>query len=171
MIELPQRREENGCSMAAEVLRSCGEVRLQVRGTSMLPTLWPRDRLTIQSTQFEPVLPGDIVLYARQDRLFIHRVTQKSDRAGSRFLVTRGDAMAEADPPVLAAELLGKVISVHRCGNVIEPDREFSVSRCLVGMLLCNSGLLRGMALRLHAWRVRSGQSDVVFRLNETAME
>src|SRR5438105_6600924 len=46
-----------------------------------------------------------------------------------------------------------------------------SVSRRFVGMLLCKSGLLRGMALRLHAWRVGSAQSDMEFGLSETAME
>ena len=43
----------------------------------MLPTLWPGDVLTVQSILPEQVEPGEIVLYMRQDRFFIHRIVSR----------------------------------------------------------------------------------------------
>jgi len=47
------------------------------------PTLWPGDLLTVETTTFEQVQIGDIVLYQRSGRFFIHRVLRKSSATGS----------------------------------------------------------------------------------------
>jgi hypothetical protein len=143
------------CRLAAEVLHSFGEVLLQAMGTSMLPSLWPGDHLVIQFAEFKGVLLGDVVLYARGGRFFIHRVLEKSGPAGRRFLIVRGDAMAEADPPVGEGELLGKVVTIYRAGNLIEPERNLSAIRRVVAASICRWDFLRGLALRLHGWRAR----------------
>ncbi len=44
----------------------------------MLPTVWPGDLLTIQSHRPDQAEPGEIVLYMRRGRFFIHRVVSKS---------------------------------------------------------------------------------------------
>ena len=74
------------------------------------PTLWPGDLLTVETTTFEQVQIGDIVLYQRSGRFFIHRVLRKSSATGSdrHSLVTRGDSMSG-----LPEELLGKIVSVE----------------------------------------------------------
>ena len=48
----------------------------------MLPTLWPGDLLTVQSRRAEDIEPGEIVLYMRGGRFFIHRVKSKSAYRG-----------------------------------------------------------------------------------------
>jgi hypothetical protein len=58
-------REQGGCSLAAEALRTWGMVKLQATGVSMLPALWPGDLLTVHSLRLEQSEPGDIVLYMR----------------------------------------------------------------------------------------------------------
>ena len=94
MSEGTAAREENKCSLAAELLGCCGELRLRATGTSMLPALWPSDLITIRAEEFDRVAPGDIILYARGNRFFIHRVVKAPVDNGCRTLITRGDAAA-----------------------------------------------------------------------------
>lgn len=137
----------------------------------MLPTVWSGDQLKIQFTEFEQVLPGDIVLYARENRFFIHRVIGKSDVAGRRRLTMRGDAMAAADPPVDAEELLGKVVSIRRGGNLVLFHRKLPAHRRMIGLLLGRCDLLCGLALRFHVWWAKSQQMNWELRAKGTAME
>jgi len=146
-------REACKYGLAAEVLQSTGELRFRVSGISMLPTLWPGDCLTIQSHSFEEIQPGDIVLYARGGRFFIHRITRKCPSGEETFLITRGDCMAEEDPPVKKRELLGKVIAIHRHGSQIMPRRKLSRIQLLSAWLLCHWSLLLRATLRVYTDR------------------
>lgn len=156
-------REPHKQSLAAEVLRTTGTVRLGALGYSMLPTLWPGDLLTIEAKSFDQVRVGDVVLFVREDRFFIHRILRKDDLAAGKYLVTRGDAMPEADTPVYPGELLGKVVSVE------SDDQAFVVPACSglrrqVGLLLAHSGRLRSLALRCHDWRGRTRRTNLPSR-------
>ncbi len=102
-------REQWKCNLAAQVLQSSGKLRLRATGASMLPTLWPGDLLTIQSNSFDQVELGDIVLYMREGRFFVHRIVNKSDAKDQRpFVIARGDCMSQADRPVRSNELRGR---------------------------------------------------------------
>ena len=61
--------------------------------------------------------PGDVVLFSRNGRLFVHRVVEMSGGA----VVTRGDSMLDADPPVAVSDVLGRVESIERGGS--PPER------------------------------------------------
>jgi hypothetical protein len=153
MPESAQSRDQFKRNLAAEVLRTTGSLRLAAFGYSMLPTLWPRDVLTIQAQSIEQVQAGDVVLFAREGRFFIHRVLQKLEMGGHGRLVTRGDAMPDADAPVSEEELWGKVVSVRGRGG-----RDFGVPACSsprrwMGLTLAYSVKLRSLALRCHKWR------------------
>jgi signal peptidase I len=166
-------RDSHKHSLAAEVLRNTGKLRLVARGHSMLPALWPRDLLTIEATTFDRVDPGDVVLFAREDRFFIHRILRRWDtQSGSSrpSLVTRGDSMPQADTPVLPEELLGRVISVER-----RADRIFPVPRCSwwrrsLGLMLGYGDRLRSVALRVQAWRARNTETNSDFLPQETQL-
>lgn len=145
--------QELRCSLAAEVLQSWGRLHLRATGISMLPTLWPGDLLTVQSHTFEQVQPGDIVLYMREGRFFVHRIKRKSGLPGEPVLLTRGDSMAEEDPPVRRTELLGVVDHIRRHGSLIVPNRKLSPFRLIRAWTLCHWSLCRRVALRLHARR------------------
>jgi hypothetical protein len=145
--------DEVRCSLAAEALRSCGELKLRAAGVSMLPTLWPGDILTAQSFRPEEVEPGEIVLYMRQDRFFIHRVVSKNASRDEAFLITRGDCMSENDPPVGKRELLGRITEVRRANSVFLPGRKLSLFRRLLAFLFCHWGLFRSAGLRIWNYR------------------
>lgn len=161
-------------NLAAEILQAGGKVRLAARGHSMLPALWPGDLLHIETTSFDQVRPGDIVLYRRWDRFFIHRVLSKSDQAESErpSLVTRGDSMTGFDAPVFPQELLGRVVSVQRTSGQCSPAPRRSKARRVFGLMLGASDRLRSIVLRWHSWRTRpmkdSGASTSPARSGQT---
>lgn len=105
------------CELAIDVLRSSGELRLQVEGWSMLPSIWPGDVLVVKRVDFSKVAEGEIVLFRRNRRLFAHRVV----RSEASDIVTRGDSMAAPDSPVEEDEILGRVISIMRDGKPLRP--------------------------------------------------
>lgn len=123
------------CELAGEVLRSSGRLRLQVTGWSMLPSIWPGDTLILESAITGDVSEGDIVLFSRDCRLFAHRVV----RAVEQGLLTRGDAMPQADPPVAENELLGRVACIVRNGECVEPIRNLRLSHRAVAGLVRSS--------------------------------
>jgi len=121
------------CELAADTLRSSGTLRLGVTGWSMLPTLWPGDTLVIKLADSGTVQPGDIVLFARDRRFFVHRVIAKSSTGDG--IQTRGDAMPQMDPLVSNRELLGRVASIVRNGKTLAPRRMSTTSRSVAAFI------------------------------------
>lgn len=144
----PESRNLVKHTLAAEVLRNTGILRLRALGYSMLPTIWPSDLMDIETCSFSQISPGDVVLFTRDDRFFIHRVLEKCESS----LTTRGDALAETDPPIHASQVLGKVTALRRANRAL-PVRPCSKIRHCLGLFLTHFGRIRGMVLR---WRDRS---------------
>jgi hypothetical protein len=141
--------EESRCSLAAEVLRTSGKLELRAMGVSMLPTLWPGDQLAVQSCRMDEVELGDLVLFMRQRRFFIHRAVGSFPVVNESLLIARGDCMPENDPPVRSSELLGRITGVQRGASSFAPARELSAFCRIVAYLLCHWGLARRIGLRL----------------------
>lgn len=159
-----QAREQSKCRLAVEVLQSWGELRLRAEGLSMLPTLWPGDLLTIQAQTSEQVEAGDLVLYAREGRFFVHRVVSKSSRGGQVFVMARGDCMSQEDPPVCEAELLGTVTEIRRRGSVLAPTAKLPPFHMLFACVLCHWSFFRRVALH---WHARGADTDAQFKVGE----
>ena len=139
------------CELAVETLNSSGELRLRAMGSSMIPSLWPGDVLIIQQLLMGAAEVGEIVLFQREGRFYIHRLERRiCGRDGERW-VTRGDAVAACDLPVESAEVLGRVVSVERNGAQFKVEPRLSLSRRLVSHLLRRSDLAIRVLLRLHA--------------------
>src|ERR1700730_15126433 len=146
-----QAGDEIRCSLAAEALRSWGVLKLRATGVSMLPTLWPGDLLTVQSCRPEQAKCGEIVLYMRRGRFFIHRMVSKNPTKDEAFLITRGDCMPKDDPPLRRGDLLGKITEIQRAGSVFQPARKLSAFRRVLAYMLCHWDLFRRVGLRLWA--------------------
>jgi len=137
-------------ALAADVLRRGGRLRLQVRGESMLPSVWPGDTVEIAECRLEDTHPGEIVLALREDRFFLHRFLAHLGEDG--FLL-RGDAMAGPDPLFPVSALQGRLALVARAGRTVAlpvPLRWWSRT---LGVLFCYCDLARRLALKLHSWR------------------
>lgn len=144
--------------MAAEIVRSFGEVRLRVFGTSMVPSILPGDLIAIRRAGVREISRGDVVLYSRRGRLFVHRVVDRKGLSGAPgleefCLITRGDRLAHDDPPVHKRELLGRVVSVERGNRKIEFAARAHGSGQWVVRLLLASDRATFLYLRLAAFR------------------
>jgi hypothetical protein len=81
----------------------------------MRPAIRPADILLIRAVEVTRVAVGDVVLFAREGRLFAHRVVET--HAAPHVLITRGDAHSHHDPPVAASLLLGRAEGLLRHGT------------------------------------------------------
>lgn len=109
-------KESASTALAEEVVRSFGEVRLRVLGTSMAPSVLPGDVVSVRRAKLEEMSVGEIVLFSRGGRFFVHRVVSVCAASAIRCLITRGDRLGYDDPPVNSSEFLGRVVSIER-GN------------------------------------------------------
>lgn len=108
------------CDLAGDVIRTFGGTRLRVFGTSMVPSILPGDLISVQRKVPAEISSGEIVLYAREGRMYVHRVVGHAGSPDHGLLITRGDLLQRSDPPVTSSELLGKVISIERGGRQLE---------------------------------------------------
>ncbi len=156
MSAVIQAREDDKLSLASEILRCTGSLRLHALGTSMLPCIWPGDVLTLQAMFDANIAVGDVVLFVREGRFFVHRVVGR----GCLGWITRGDAVPQNDPPVKRTEFLGKVTSIQRSGHMIVPRRPNFAER-LLAKLLCHSDRSRNLALRLRRLRLTGSRGEL----------
>jgi Peptidase S24-like len=134
------------CDLASEVLRRFGQLRLQVTGASMLPSIWPGDLVDIHRSSLNQISRGDVVLFLRGCRFIVHRVIEIS-RDG---LITRGDSVLGPDSPVSSDELLGLVVSITGTGGRRVPSRLGAIGG-LIAFAARHSTVFVHLLLRLHA--------------------
>lgn len=144
------------CELASEVLRSSGMLRVQVTGWSMLPAVWPGDMLVIESANSRDISEGDIVLFGRDGRLFVHRVVAKAGTIDHTQFVTQGDGMKHPDPPVTSSQLLGKVSLIMRDGKCLAPKSSLSFSERTVAALVRRSDSAARVLIGVHGMRQNS---------------
>jgi hypothetical protein len=106
--------------LAAEVLHRYGEVRFVAQGSSMIPSIYPGDLLTIRSESIADAHCGEVVLFLLGGRFFVHRVMRKWPERGRVVFATRGDALNHQDPSVDGTQLLGRVTSIVRHGKPVK---------------------------------------------------
>ena len=93
------------------------------------------------------------MLFARQGRLFAHRVVSSAGERGNEQVVTQGDALGVPDPPVPSAELLGRVCLILRAGKWSAPRAGLSLGEFLLAAVVSRSARTAGLLLRLHSIR------------------
>jgi hypothetical protein len=152
MSTMPLSRASLKLDLAAEVLRCGGTVRLRAWGASMLPSIWPGDRLTIESANLEQVVPGDIVVILQESRFIIHRFVRMEEHSDRTTCLTRCDAMPHDDPSRSASTLLGRVTSICRAKRTFSPSRQVSSIARVFAWLFCHWDRFRSVYLRAHAF-------------------
>lgn len=152
-MRIAARKESAKIELAAEAVRSLGELRFRAMGSSMFPAIRAGDTLLVRRCGLDEARVGDVVLFARDRRLFAHRVVSRS--AGS--LITQGDAVPAADPCVNASELLGKVHSVLRKGTPVRTSAVPAFAGRMTALLLRRSTLAGRVLTRLYSLQQRTG--------------
>ncbi len=141
------------CALAGDVVRTFGEIRLRVFGTSMVPSILPGDLISVQRADSAEISTGEIVLYERKGRIFAHRVVNFTASPALSFLITRGDRLQHNDPPVSPDELLGRVISIQRGNSQWRPAPRLSGWKRAIIHIFQNSDLATYLYVRLAARR------------------
>jgi len=148
---IPGGKDRVLCDLAAEVLSVSGHLVVRVLGGSMLPSVRPGDELTIHRAGIADVGPGDLVLYSRDGGFVIHRVIGCS----AEGLLTRGDALCADDPPVLPAQVLGKVVVIRRLRAEFSPAASMNRAQEALGFLMRRYAPLRILFLGIHSIRIK----------------
>jgi len=161
-----QTPDECKTALAAETLRAADSIRVQVLGSSMLPSIWPGDVLSIDKVLIAEITAGDIVVCERDDRFFVHRLIGTSDSKNGIRCETRGDSMPQNDPPFSEGQLLGRVSAIFRDGRTIIPTATRSPLARFASWIICHLDSVRNLALRLHALRTaqRSDSPETRYR-------
>lgn len=159
MLRLKEESSSVECDLAAEVIRAFGVVRLRAMGTSMVPALQPGDTLSVERAALQEISPGEIVLYARQGRLFAHRVVTGRGDAPEPRLITRGDRLGHNDSPVSSSELLGRVAYIERAHRRVMIRTRLSGPQLLLRWILRSSDRATFLFVRLTSlWRALAGK-------------
>jgi signal peptidase I len=132
-----ERRNDDGANIAAALERR-GRVSLRVQGTSMLPWVRPGDIANIRGVSADAIRCGDVVLFRRGNRLFVHRIIEKSGAVGAAQFRAKGDAHPTCDGLVEQQELLGRVVRIYRGGRRIDLDTPGQIA---LGMLISQLSL------------------------------
>jgi hypothetical protein len=133
----------------ADKVRIGGSATIRVVARSMQPWVRPGDQVFIRRYDFSQIIPGDIILYERANRLFIHRVIRRVTRpnleGNASFLVVKSDPLDRSDEPVSPKEFLGRAIRIHRGRRHIDLE---SFSQTALGKLLAKVSYWTRFAFR-----------------------
>lgn len=120
------------CELVSDVLRDFGSVTFRVQGTSMVPALAPGDLVTVCRCHISQVQFGDVILFRRDGRLFLHRVVERRPCGQGVILRTRGDRLRGPDPSIGCAEFLGRMTAAFRGSHPISAaSRPYSLLQFL----------------------------------------
>lgn len=147
------------CGLAGDVVRIFGEIHLRVFGTSMVPSVLPGDIISVQRAILPEISRGEIVLFAREGRIFAHRVVGRTSDSEHAPVITRGDRLRHNDPPISSSELLGKVISIQRGGAQARTTPRPGGFDCVLSRLLQSSDRATYLYVKLASF-----WGSVVFR-------
>jgi signal peptidase I len=117
---VPVTGAEIAADFVPEVLAREGGVWVSVKSSSMAPLVHEGDALRLVSFVPERVREGALVAFRRDGVLVVHRVL--ADGPGG--LVTKGDALLDADAPVQWAAVVARVAAIRtRGGRVLDLER------------------------------------------------
>jgi signal peptidase len=150
-----QSRNSLKLALVADTLRQFSEVRFVVRGTSMLPAIYPGDCLTVKSFGAAAPRRGDIVLSRRAGEFRVHRIVAILEGRPATLFVLRGDALTGDDPPVPARDLLGRVTSIMRRGRPFELNSPNGIHHRFLRSIVRHSKVATVLLLRWHAMQIR----------------
>jgi signal peptidase I len=125
-------RRKGDAAQIANVLRTNGRIALRVHGTSMLPWVKPADVALIRQAKTANVRFGDVVLYRRGERVYVHRIVEKRGPLGGEQFVAKGDAHRTSDGASESDELLGRVVRIYRGDKRIDFDEPRQLAKGLL---------------------------------------
>jgi len=108
-----ERRRGDAAKIAAQ-LQERGRIHLRVHGSSMQPWVRPGDIALIRRTGIDDVRCGDVVLFQRENRFFVHRLVEKRGTLRAAEFLVKGDAHRGPDGVINDELILGRVTCIYR---------------------------------------------------------
>ena len=152
----PATRTAVRLELVAETLRQFSEVRFIARGSSMLPTIYPGDCLTVNCFGTHAPRCGEVVLYRRAGEFRVHRIAALAEEGSFTSYILRGDSLTENDPPVAACDLLGRVTWLERGGSFLRMCAAQTVHQRIARWMVRHSRIVVALLLRWHAVRQKN---------------
>lgn len=112
-------------NLCQEVLEKGDTFQFRALGGSMFPFIRSGDLLTTQAVDPTDLSIGEVLLYQREGRFFVHRLIKKKIINGTHLFISHGDHLPFSDPPIPSSQILGKVICIERSGRLIHLDTPF----------------------------------------------
>ena len=131
-------RRKSDVQHITDSLLTRGRVLLKAYGSSMQPWVRPGDIAIVQKVTSENVRCGDLILFRRHNRLFIHRIVDERVAFGVREVSAKGDAHPESDGWLGTDELLGRVVFIFRGNRRIPLETS---SRVVLGRVIAQLSL------------------------------
>jgi hypothetical protein len=88
----------------------------------MMPWVRPGDIAMIRTASDETLERGHVVLFRRNNSLFVHRIVDKKRSLEAAQIFVKGDAHPTSDGLMEQGELLGRVVWLYRNGRRIDLD-------------------------------------------------
>jgi hypothetical protein len=117
---MPAAKAEAAVEFTRILLAREGRVWVREASDSMSPLIRPGDQLCLRPLEPTGARTGMIIAFQRDGDLIVHRLLGVTP-AG---LVTKGDALVEADAPVSPGEIVARVAAIRSpVGRLIDLDR------------------------------------------------
>lgn len=117
---MPAAKAEAAVEFTRILLAREGRVWVHEASDSMSPLIRPGDQLCLRPLASTDARPGMIIAFQRDGDLIVHRLL----RATPAGLVTKGDALVDADAPVSTGEIVARVAAIRSpAGRLIDLDR------------------------------------------------
>lgn len=85
-------------------------IKIKAHGYSMYPCIKPGTIVLIEPLNIKgKPAPREIVAIRRQNGLIVHRLTEITEKDGSKFYIARGDSNMFSDDPVKVDKIAGRV--------------------------------------------------------------
>jgi hypothetical protein len=92
------------------------EFEFLLHGKSMAPLLPDGSKIRVRFAADDQFTVGQVLIYARKDRVVAHRLVRSIKSADHRYVITRGDSTVCCDLPILATSVLGLVTGFSTTG-------------------------------------------------------
>lgn len=103
-----------------------GPFHLEMRGASMWPAAPEGSLLAVTPCAPGALRPGDLVTFRRRDTVVTHRVVAvraRGDAIANVEVIAWGDSLLRPDPPIPAADVLGRAAVLRRGPTLLRPAR------------------------------------------------
>lgn len=97
---------------------------LPAKGWSMLPSIFPKTKLSLEHIEFAAVEVGQIIAFERNLQFVVHRVVKIAARPNGREITTRGDSNWHADLPITNENIIGVIngkVQGNHCKPILQP--------------------------------------------------